>query len=204
MIEGPGNRHPGQGSANRRFLFANGMLELLWMHDPAEARSGPGRELHLAERSADPLASPFGLILRTAERSDAPPPFDGWRYQPDYFEPPRAFHVGANSDDLREPLCIFAPFPLPAAPIRRDATNSAMPIERVVLATPATPGSAVLASLAAVAGLEIVTGEAHLLEITLSGDCPPLPLDLRPALPLRLVTEQRVAGYDYAAGGGKA
>lgn len=39
LSEGPANVHPGQGTANRRFFFANGMLELLWVHDEAEARS---------------------------------------------------------------------------------------------------------------------------------------------------------------------
>jgi hypothetical protein len=33
LREGPPNQHPGQGTANRRFAFANAMIELLWaMH----------------------------------------------------------------------------------------------------------------------------------------------------------------------------
>jgi hypothetical protein len=31
--EGPSNTHPGQGTANRRFYFANGMLKFLWVRD---------------------------------------------------------------------------------------------------------------------------------------------------------------------------
>jgi hypothetical protein len=39
LVEGTPNMHPGQGTTNRRFFFHNAMLELLWVHDPAEARS---------------------------------------------------------------------------------------------------------------------------------------------------------------------
>ena len=191
LVEGPGNRHPGQGSANRRFFFANGMLEFLWLHDPDEARAGPGRNLRLAERAAGAAASPFGLILRADAASDAAPPFDGWTYRPSYLEPPRAFHVGANAADLREPLCIFAPFALPAPALERERINSALRIERLRLATPASPGSGVLASLREVDGLEIVTGRSHLLEITLAGGGLPRPLDMRPALPLVMLRAEQ-------------
>ncbi len=34
LVEGTSNVHHGQGTANRRFFFANAMLELLWVHDP--------------------------------------------------------------------------------------------------------------------------------------------------------------------------
>jgi Glyoxalase-like domain len=40
LIEGAANRHPGQGTANRRFFFAGAFLELLWVDDPAEAAAG--------------------------------------------------------------------------------------------------------------------------------------------------------------------
>ncbi len=39
FVEGAPNTHPGQGTANRRFFFDNAMLELLWVHDEAEAGS---------------------------------------------------------------------------------------------------------------------------------------------------------------------
>jgi hypothetical protein len=56
--ERPGNTHPGQGTANCRFYFANGMLEFIWVRDPNEAETGPGRDLRFAERAEDPAASP--------------------------------------------------------------------------------------------------------------------------------------------------
>ncbi|MGE5154985.1 MAG: hypothetical protein ACM3ST_13340 [Bdellovibrio bacteriovorus] len=39
LTEGAPNRHPGQGTACRRFFFRNAMLELLWMDEPAAVRS---------------------------------------------------------------------------------------------------------------------------------------------------------------------
>ncbi len=67
--EGRGNQHPGQGTSNRCFYFANGMLEFLWVHDAEEAFNGFGRDLYLSERAKDPLASPFGVILRRKDNS---------------------------------------------------------------------------------------------------------------------------------------
>ena len=39
LHEGPSNQHPGQGTACRRFAFANAMIELFWVSDEAEAQS---------------------------------------------------------------------------------------------------------------------------------------------------------------------
>jgi hypothetical protein len=39
LHEGPPNQHRGQGTACRRFPFANAMIELLWVSDAGEARS---------------------------------------------------------------------------------------------------------------------------------------------------------------------
>lgn len=185
LIEGPGNRHPGQGTANRRFFFANGMLELLWLADPAEAENGPGRGLSFGERARASGASPFGLILRDAAGAGGTPPFDGWRYQPDYLPPPDAFHVGSNSGELREPLCIYMPF-APAPPTLDAESVNARRIERVRVGTPVRTGSRVLDRLAAVGGLEIATACEHLLEITLDGAGARDAVDFRPDLPLRL------------------
>jgi hypothetical protein len=41
LTEGTSNVHPGQGTTNQRFIFRNSMLELLWVHEAAEAQAGP-------------------------------------------------------------------------------------------------------------------------------------------------------------------
>ncbi len=45
LVEGTANNHLGQGTANRRFFFADSMLELLYLRDANEAMSGPGNRL---------------------------------------------------------------------------------------------------------------------------------------------------------------
>jgi hypothetical protein len=37
LHEGPPNQHPGQGTACRRFSFANAMIELFWVSEAREA-----------------------------------------------------------------------------------------------------------------------------------------------------------------------
>lgn len=58
-----GTSHPGQGTANRRILFAGQYLELVWVEDPAEARANPLRLDRRAEWAATG-ASPFGIGFR--------------------------------------------------------------------------------------------------------------------------------------------
>src|SRR6516165_10585821 len=66
LLEGPPNQHPGQGTACRRFSFANAMIELFWVSDAREAQSETtGRPL-LWERwsGRQGYASPFGIGVR--------------------------------------------------------------------------------------------------------------------------------------------
>src|SRR5437899_5800140 len=66
LREAPPNQHPGQGTANRRFFFANAMIELLWVRDPAEAQSERTRRTLLWERwsgSAPHLPSASASVL---------------------------------------------------------------------------------------------------------------------------------------------
>lgn len=189
--EGSGNRHPGQGTANRRFYFANGMVEFLWVHDADEALKGPGRDLYFPERAADSNASPFGMIfLKKADDSPSNPaamPFAGWTYQPVYFQPPNAFHVGSNSSNILEPLCIYAPMILPKAPSRKPQGNISFTINHICIHTPSADTAGVLNAIAPVDSLSIQTGQAeHLMEITLNNHETATSKDFRPAIPLIL------------------
>ncbi len=142
--EGPRNTHPGQGTANRRVYFANGMVEFLWVRDANEANTGPGRDLRFPERSQDPKASPFGAIFvpRHNPMSQAMP-FPGWHYQPDYFPPPKGFHVGANSKNLLEPLCFYFPFQDPGVP-RPQPQRNPQTMSEIVISTPSVVTEGVL------------------------------------------------------------
>lgn len=184
MQEGTRNKHNGQGTSNRRFYFANGMLEFLWVHDSEDAIKGPGRELYFAERSIDPEASPFGIILHRKDNSSLEMPFKGWKYQPAYFDPPWAFHIGANSNNLLEPLCIYAPFIEPVPSTSKTEEGIFKLINEVQIYTPSKPLSDVLGIADTADRLSIDHGSQHLMEITFDNQQRGCSKDLRPDIPL--------------------
>jgi hypothetical protein len=92
LHEGPANQHPGQGAANRRFAFANAMIELLWVSDATEAQRESARPTLLWERWSrrESGTSPFGICVRPAgsehpdDSHDGEAPFPAWEYRPAY------------------------------------------------------------------------------------------------------------------------
>ncbi|MDH5324214.1 MAG: VOC family protein [Gammaproteobacteria bacterium] len=201
MHEGSPNRHPGQGTANRRFFFpGGGALELLYICDEQEALNGPGRDLNLVQRSRDPLASPFGIVVRRCDNQydnhSQALPFAGWSYQPDYFKPPMAFHVGENSPLLQEPLCIYLPFKDPDKTHAleekmfsredletRDEFNT---ISHITTTCTAVTFSPVLQQLQTAKGISLECGKTHHMEIRFDDFAQKITRDLRPELPLTL------------------
>ncbi len=182
--EGPGNTHKGQGTSNRRFYFRNGMLEFLWVHDADEAVNGPGSGLRLVERGNNPYASPFGVILHRTDNASLDMPFSGWKYQPDYFDPPRAFHVGANSSELAEPLCIYVPFVEPGCSPRKPVEDTKKKISSVKIHVPSGPVDGVTGVAASADRLMIARGREHLMEVILDDSERSQSQDFRPDIPL--------------------
>ena len=184
--EGPRNTHPGQGTANRRFYFANGMLEFIWVKDADEARNGPGRKLHFSERAEDPTSSPFGIIFAPCDNTSPNMPFPGWKYQPDYFPPSRGFHVGANSHNIAEPLCFYFPFHDPGVP-KPQPNRNLQTVSEVIISTTSTDTEGVLELASQADCLSILrAGKEHLMDITLDHHNLGRTEDYRPALPLIL------------------
>ena len=184
--EGPSNTHPGQGTANRRIYFANGMLEFLWVRDGDEANHGPGKELRFADRSQDPNASPFGVIFLPPKDEISPDmPFPGWHYQPAYFSPPKGFHVGANSQTIAEPLCFYFPFQKPGSPNHQPIRNP-QTITEVVIYTPSTSVDGVLKIVSQADRFFMQPASDHLMEITLNHHALGRTEDFRPTMPLVL------------------
>jgi hypothetical protein len=196
LVEGSPNRHPGQGTANRRFFFANAMLELIWVENEAQAQSdvGPARRLHLWERWAnrDRSACPFGVCLRpTAGTSDSAP-FPSWEYRPSYS--PVGLPVANNSTVDTEPLLFYIPMhrrpdSLPAD--RREPYEHALPIReltsvRIFSPGTTTPSSALLAAVRTGA-FSFHHAPRPLLELGFDGERHEARADLRPALPLVLL-----------------
>src|SRR5215470_14605923 len=77
LHEGPPNQHPGQGTACRRFSFANAMIELFWVSDPSEAQSECTKRTLLWERWSGRQrdASPFCICVRPVNPQDTGAPF---------------------------------------------------------------------------------------------------------------------------------
>jgi len=184
LKEGARNKHDGQGTSNRRFYFSNGMLEFLWIHNKEEAVNGPGRDLRFTERANGPQASPFGVIFTRKDNSNLDMPFEGWKYKPDYFEPPWAFHVGANSNNLLEPLCFYMPFIEPTTSACKTEEGTFKSISQVKICTPSEPTSDVLEVADTADRLSIEHGNQHLMEITFDDWRCGRTSDLRPDIPL--------------------
>ena len=196
LVEGSPNRHPGQGTANRRFFFANAMLELAWVHDAVEAQSEtePARRLHFWERwvGRDGSACPFGVCLRpTAGTSDVAP-FPSWEYRPSYS--PVGLPVATNSTVDAEPLVFYIPMHRrmdTAPPQRREPYEHALPIRELTSLRMFSPGAAALspAMLAALrtGAFSFQRAASPLLELGFDGERHGQRADLRPALPLILL-----------------
>jgi len=196
LIEGSPNRHPGQGTANRRFFFANAMLELIWVHDPVEAQSdaGPARRLHLWERWAGrhATACPFGVCLRPTAGTAEVAPFPAWEYRPSYA--PIGMPVANNSIVDAEPLVFYIPMHrrMDTAPAnRREPFEHTLPIReltslRIFAPGAATPSPAMLATLQTGA-FSFEPAARPLLELGFDGERQGRRADLRPALPLVLL-----------------
>jgi len=188
LREGSSNTHPGQGTANRRFSFANAYLELLWVSDPAEAQTAAvlptGLWEHWSRRASG--ACPFGLVFRPRPDSVAEAPFPTWSYGPAYL--PSGFSIEVGRDTaLSEPQLFYLPFARRRDHSGREPTAHAAGIDRITRVSVSTPSehepSQTLA-LALAAGLfAIRRGPAYLLELGFDGKGT-APIDLRPDLPL--------------------
>jgi hypothetical protein len=193
LTEGPSNVHPGQGTANRRFFFHNAMLELLWVHDPEQARNAQTRPTHLWERwcGRSRNASPFGICLRPQHPETTALPFPAWAYTPAYVPAPWVIHVGDHATMLAEPLLFYVAFdrsPDQAAS-RSPITHAAGFREITALRVQGpqqTPLSAVLQAAVDTGAVTWCPGSQHHMEIGFDGETHNQIIDLRPTLPLTL------------------
>lgn len=96
-----------EGSACRRFLFSNAMLELLWLEDETEARNEQTRVTKLWERfaAAGQIASPLGVVLRAAPGTEPVCPWRSWSYRPQTM-PGLELDLAADAE-LAEPMWCY-------------------------------------------------------------------------------------------------
>ena len=178
--EGPPNRHPGQGTANRRFFFDNFMLELLWLEDAAEAQSDETRRTLLWERwSAGSSASPFGIILRPSA-ADESCPFEAWRYAPSAM-PGLVLEI-ASSCGIDEPMWCY----LNAGRSPKGVGHAAglHELTGIRLCGPLPAMDSVTAAMARRGVVSLAAAEERWLELEWDGRPRGERTDFRPALPL--------------------
>lgn len=112
FTEGSPNTHAGQGTACRRFFFANCMVELLYVTDLDVTRSGLAAATGLAERwlGQGKDASPFGICLRPTQGEREPAPFPSWTYGPAYLpDGTPAYQISNRCRVVTEPFLFFTP-----------------------------------------------------------------------------------------------
>jgi Glyoxalase-like domain len=193
LTEGRSNVHPGQGTANRCFFFHNAMLELLWVHDPAEAQSAAIQPTHLWDRWANRHqdACPLGICVRSGLDAGDAIAFESWDYHPPYLPENLSIAVGANSEVLTEPMLFQTSFgkrPDQATPERAQPLDHPIgwrELTRVTIAAPTTNApSTVLQTLLDTRLVQLRSGAEYCLELGFDGELQGQQADFRPSLPL--------------------
>jgi hypothetical protein len=186
LHEGPPNQHPGQGTASRRFAFANAMIELLWVSDSREAQSQSTRRTLLWERwsGREDNASPFGICLRPADSQATGRPFPAWEYRPAFLSDPLFMQVGEAG--IEEPMWVYLSF---MRRFHREQWFIEHPIgireiTGLTLTTPRPLRSKVSQKMVESGILATRTGATSLLEIEFDGNRRKEHMDFRPHLPV--------------------
>lgn len=191
LVEGSGNVHHGQGTANRRFFFNNAYLELLWVEDLNEARHDLAFRTRLWERwlRRHEGACPFGIALRPDDPAYAeePPPFPTWAYHAPYLPPQVSIGI-ALATPLTEPEFLYMNFATsPQSKVREPLQHPLgfREITQVRIASPARAQSQAAKTVAAL-GIASFTGGEYVTELFFDHAAKGQTADLRPALPLIL------------------
>jgi hypothetical protein len=193
LVEGTSNTHLGQGTTNRRFFFHNAMLELLWVHNPEEAKSELIRPTRLWERwtNRNNGAFPFGICLRSALGFGNTVAFSSWAYHPPYLPKALSIKVGKNSDVLTEPWLFQTPFGQrpDQYPVEKsqplDHGINLHEITRVELISPtANHLSPELQAVVNTNQIKLRVGVKYCMELGFNGEAQGRQMDFRPELPL--------------------
>jgi hypothetical protein len=194
FLEGSRNNHPGQGTANRRFFFSNGMLEFLWVENPDEIQNSVTKPTFLYERSRSFQTgfSPFGIGTYGKPANAASQPFPGWSYQPAYLPSYLEIWVANNGSSPEEPMLFYGSFfPDPSRNSNLEPTahkNSVTRLSKLVIemAGKNQKRSPALDLFNQIDLLEFREGPQALATITFDEGKQHQELDLRPSVPLVL------------------
>jgi hypothetical protein len=186
LLEGPPNQHPGQGAANRRFAFANAMIEFLWVCDAKEAQSENARRTLLWERRSgrESGASPFGICVRPADDQRIESPIPAWEYRPAYLPHPLLMHIAETG--VEEPMWVYLSF-MRRAGREQHYVEHPLGIRNItglVLTTPAPLHSYASQRIVESEILSSRDGTVPVLEVEFDHNRRNQTVDFRPRLPL--------------------
>ncbi len=174
--------HPGQGTQNACIGFANGYLELLWLHDEQAARDPHVKPLGLQERARwrETAASPFGICVHPLA-SGQQPPFPTWDYHPRWLPQGVTLDMACNSGVLGEPLLFRINRPLTA--IGGSHRLAKRVLRQATFSIPLLAPMSLLRDVR-IDRLQLVDGAQPRLDLEFEGAAEEI--DLQPTLPLRL------------------
>ncbi|MEL7001644.1 MAG: VOC family protein [Bacteroidota bacterium] len=111
FTEGSRRKHPGQGTANRKFYFDNFFLEILYVTDQAEITNDVIGPIKLWKRSNfEPKGtSRFGLCVVNDDDTDNLFA-QALEYQPSYFPEGNAINIITNEENPQLPWTFQLPF----------------------------------------------------------------------------------------------
>lgn len=188
FAEGSANVHKGQGTANRRFFFANCMLELLWVADPTEAAGDAVRGTRLWERWSRRAtgASRFGIVYGGVPAQGSSPPFTTESYRPSYLPASMTIEI-VQGMSLEEPALFWIPS-LGEGPVKRpEPMNHKVPVQNI---SGVAIGLAQMGTLSHAARrvrdaalLELFEATSPVLELRFRSE-QEMSIDCRPDLPL--------------------
>ncbi|WP_136165035.1 VOC family protein [Brenneria corticis] len=193
VLEGTPNRHPGQGTANRRFFFNNVFLEFIYLEEPFSQHNRTSPALDIVQRLTDQQRrySPFGVGCRPTIQGE-PVPFPHWHYQPSYLPDGYSIEVGIATPN--EPLWFFLDFsgrPDHVAEEKRQPLIHPCGIRELTCIQLTIPeeGSLSLSARAVkkIDGVEIIQSKEHNLVLTFDYARQEKKLSLMPALPLTII-----------------
>ncbi|MEZ4571822.1 MAG: VOC family protein [Thermomicrobiales bacterium] len=190
--EGTPNRHPGQGTVNRRFFFDNAFIEFIWVEDEDEARSDLVAPTQIWERWnwRETGFSPFEICLRLDDGDE--PPFETVDYRPPYIPEGSSIPIVTGVQPA-EPGIFINSMGVRPADVSRDARqplehpNGAREISHVLVGSPESTGmSEPVLSLTRLGFVSLGQSREHLIEISFDEKRQGQRLDLQPDLPVIL------------------
>ena len=193
LNEGPPNVHPGQGTACRRFFFANSYLELVWVSDIDEVQAELIQATQLWERWKNRTngACPFGLGFGSKGEYDSGAPFSTWEYRPPYLPTPLSLQIATSVGILTEPMLFYLPSQLRPRG-NSGAKHSPMmhrvalrELTRVELFGPQMDAlSPEITTVTRLGLVQLSQGPEYLAELGFDGESQGQQADFRPSLPL--------------------